>query len=366
MKINAGNERMKRKYFKWCREALGFSDSTINSIEKSILLYDDFSKNANYVTFSESGATRFKKWISDRKNNGKSLSATTIYHHLRHLKNFFTWLSGQTGFKSRIRLDSVSYLTMDKKKAREALSPKSVKAPTLEYVKQLTDSIEIKTEIDRRDQALISFLLLSGMRDKAIATLPLGCFDWKTFEIRQDPKAGVDTKFGKTIISTLIQFDKGLIKYVVEWAEYLEKDKLFGLANPLFPRSKVEQIKGGLTFISKEVEPVFWKGTGSIREILKKRSTQAGLDYYYPHSFRHAAVAIAFKHCQNGEQLKAISQNLGHSNLGTTVMSYGNLDDFRVREVVSGLDFSPHEKPQISREEIDKAIRFLSEVKEKT
>jgi hypothetical protein len=47
----------------------------------------------------------------------------------------------------------------------------------LEYVRRLVDSIVVSNEIDQRDRAMISFTLLSGMRDQAIASLPLGCFD---------------------------------------------------------------------------------------------------------------------------------------------------------------------------------------------
>ncbi|MCP4582423.1 MAG: site-specific integrase [candidate division Zixibacteria bacterium] len=365
MKININNEKLKRRYIKRLREASGFSESTICSVEKAIWLYEDFARHNDYEAFSQTKAINFKKWLCERKRKGKSLSTTTIYHHLRHLKSFFSWLSGQPGYKSKINLDTVSYLTLEKKKVREALTPKAVKFPSLEYVKRLTDSIKIETEIDRRDRALIAFLLLSGMRDKAISTLPLGCFDQETLEIIQDPQKGVETKFGKLIHSTLLQFDDQLVSYVTKWHYYLLKEKLYAPTSPFFPRNKIEQIKGGLTFTSLKVEPHFWKSAGRIREILKKRSSTAGLDYYQPHSFRHAAIHIAMKNCRNAEQMKAISQNFGHQFVGTTLLTYGNLDEYQVKEVISTMSFNPSEENQNQKDEINKAIKILTEAKNK-
>jgi len=358
MPTNMKNEKAKRRYFKHLK-GIGFSDGTVGAVQKAIWLYEDFSNFADFATFSQKKAMRFKEWLAARKYRGQPTSVTTQYHHLRHLKGFFTWLSGQPGYKSRISLDNVSYLCLEKKKVREALGPRRVDFPSLEYVIQLAGSIEVETEIDRRDQALIAFLLLSGMRDKAVCTLPLGCFDPVTHEIQQDPSSGVDTKFGKPNISYLFRFDERLLNYILEWAEYLRERKLFGSADPLFPRNKVTQAEGGLTFISKDVKPVFWKGTNSVRKILKERAEVANLRYYHPHSFRHAAAYLALRNCRTGEQLKAISLNLGHEHLQTTMMTYGNLDSHQVGEVIRNMDFGSGNRDSESsmREEIENVLR---------
>ncbi len=343
---NIKNEKIKRKYLGWMRDAVGFSETSISSIEKAIWLYEDFTRNADFAEFSQRKAIGFKKWLSERKHNGNPISAVTIYYYLRHMKRFLTWLSGQPGYKSRINLDNVSYLSLDKKTVREVTSARVVEFPTLEYITRLADSIEIRTEIDQRDRAIIAFLLLSGMRDKAVATLPLGCFDTESLKITQDPKYGVDTKFGKVIPSILLKFDKRLVEYVVEWAIHLKSNKLFSDSDPLFPRSKVQQVSGGLAFISREVEPIFWKGTGSIRHILEKRAGKAGLQYYHPHTFRHAAIQLAMRRCHNAEEMRAISQNFGHEHIGTTLLTYGKLDDHRVNEVIDKIDFNPSSKEE--------------------
>ncbi len=358
MKNNVKNERIKRRFYRWLKEAKGYAESSIRGIEKAIRLYEDFAKHEDFALFNPKKAIGFKKWLEDKRTNGKALSNAAQYHYLRHLKGFFGYLSTQVGYKSKITPDSISYLSLEKKKVREAISPKNVDYPSLEYVKQLTNSIEVRNEIDRRDRALIAFLLLSCMRDKAITTLPIGCFNRAKLQIRQFARDGVETKFGKSYISCLIPFDSELVAYVIDWVEYLEKVKLFGSKSPLFPRSKREQIEGGLTFICREVEPIFWKGTGSVRQILRDRAEAAGLKYYHPHSFRHLAAYLAVKNCHNGEQLRAISQNFGHENIGTTMMTYGKLDEFRMGEVIANMDFSG-KPPDIDNAETIEKIRNL-------
>jgi len=339
MRISIKNEKIKRKYLRRLREAEGLAKTTVLCAEKAICLYEDFTRHEDYALFNLNKAVGLKKWLLKRTHKGKAISITTVHHYLHQLTRFFTWLSDRPGYKRRITADSVSYLSLDKKKVREVTAKRLVDSPSLDYVDKLADSIVIETEIDRRDQALIAFLLVSGMRDKAVATLRLGCFDRQTLKVDQDPAKGVQTKFGKSFVSVLFPFSDRLIEYVVGWAEYLERSKLFAPTDPLFPRSKVEQERGGLTFVATGIDRGFWKGTGSIRSILLKRSKKAGLPYFHPHIFRHAAIYMARKQCRNAEEIKAVSQNFGHEDVGTTMMTYGDLDQYRVIDVISGMDF---------------------------
>jgi integrase len=168
----------------------------------------------------------------------------------------------------------------------------------------------------------------------------MACFDVAEFTVNQDRRLGVKTKAGKVITTRLFPFHEKLLEYVLDWVAYLAKTKCFEPGHPLFPRTKVEQAEGGLSFVASEVEPVFWSGGNSIREILKRRSEQAGLEYYNPHAFRHAAVHVASQYCVTPEQFKAVSQNLGHEHVATTLKTYGMLDDHRVGDVLSTIDFT--------------------------
>jgi len=343
-KVNAKNERVKRSFFRWLKEADGCCDSTVNNIENAILLWQEFSKNEDFALYGSDKAIDFKKWLGKRAFREKPISLVTYHAYLRYLRKFFGWLVRETGYRSRIKPNAVDYLKTTEKEERIATQSTPRNYPSLDYVRKLVDSIEPKTEVTQRDRALISFTLLSGMRDKAIATLPLGCFDKEKLTILQNPRKGVETKFSKLIPTTLFPFDEKMVSFILGWVGCLEK-KGFGSQAPLFPRSKLDQGVDNLAFeVSSEVEPVSWQGTGRIREIFKRRSQAANLPYFPPHTFRHLAINLAFKACRNGEEIKAISQNFGHEHIATTVSVYGNYTPFRLTEIIKGLDFSGKER----------------------
>lgn len=337
---NIKNEKIKRSFFRWLREAQGLCDATINNIERAILHYQDFTKNIDFGCFNSDKAVEFKKWLRKRQYRGKPISITTYHAFLRYLRKFFSWLSFQPGYKTKIAPNDIEYLNILQKEEREATQYVPRNYPPLEYVKKLVDSIKISSEVDMRDRALISFTLLSGMRDNAIVTLPLSCFDVETLVVSQNPKKEVKTKFSNYISSMLFNFDDEMLSYVVEWAKYL-RTKGFGSQDPLFPRSKLAPGEGSLSFeVATDVEPKFWKGTGSIRAIFKSRAETAGLRYHAPHTFRHLAVDLALKFCKSGEQIKAISQSFGHKHIALTLSSYANYNPQRLADILKSLDFS--------------------------
>jgi integrase len=355
MKVNVKNEQTKRKFFRWLKEADGCCDATVSSLEKAILLYEDFTKHADFKTYDLNKAIDFKKWLIKRKYRGNTIAITTYHTYLRYLRKFFTWLSWQISYKSKITPDVVAYLKITEKEERIATQLIPRNYPPLEYVINLVNSIKTNSSIDLRDRALISFTLLSGMRDKAIVSLPLSCFDEENLLIKQNPRLGVQTKFSKYIPSILFKFDNNMLEYIKHWVKHL-KSKGFGSQDPLFPRSKPQQ-KDGLSFEpSTEVEPIFWQGTGSIREILKNRSKEASLPYYPPHTYRHLAIDLALKGCKTGEQIKAISQNFGHEHIATTLSSYANYEPDRLSEILKNIDFSGKQIKSDKLEEIKKIL----------
>ena len=338
--VNIKNEMVKRKFFKWLKEAHGRCNATVNSIEKAILIYEDFTGLADFATFNSDKAVEFKEWLKKRKNKNNPLTLTTYCTYLRYMRTFFLWLAWQPGYKSKITVDTVDYLKPLEKEKRIATQYIPRNFPLQEYVIKLAGSINARTEIDKRDRAMISFTLLSGMRDKSIVTLPLGCFDENDLAIDQNPKLGVQTKFSKHVLTILPVFDDKLLGYLIEWVKLL-KSKGYGSQDPLFPRAKADKGMDDLSFeTASEVEPFFWQGTGRIREIFKKRSQEAGLPYYPPHTFRHLAFDLAFRSCKNGEEMKAISQNFGHEHIATMLSSYANYPTQRLSEIIKSMDFS--------------------------
>ncbi len=321
------NEIVKRKFFTYLKDAQGFSDISVQCIEKALWLWDEFTGNADYGSFGEKQAVGFKEWLKNKKKNRSEtlVSLSYCYDNFRYLRTFFSWLAEQPGYKSKISPVDIHYLNLSKKEARMAIMPKPKKLPSLEDVKKVIETIQPKNEIDRRDRALLSLTLLTGARISALGSLPLESFDEKRMTIDQNPKLNVRTKFSKRIVTALMPFPyKEACDYFVDWARYLRDVKGFGPSDPLFPATKVENGRESLGYYSNgEVEPVFWKSGSSLRKIFEKRFDNAGLPYYHPHTFRHLLVKEISKLPLTEEQKKAISQNLGHEHVGTTFGTYG-------------------------------------------
>ncbi len=346
IQVNPNNEKLKHAYYKDAKNYEGFSDKTIECHKKAIYYYEDFTEHEDFKNFTGEKAIQFRESLVHRINptTGKQIALSTVYDYLRYLKAFFTWLSKQTGYKSRIKPEYIKALRLSIEQEEMAIAPSRERYPSLEQIQKVVKSIDIKTEIDMRDRALICFTLLSAMRDKAIITLPLGCFDPEILEIFQSPKYGVKTKKSKTIQSYFFQFDKEMIKIVVDWYNYLKKEKSFSIDDPFFPKNMLELLPNSKTFVSNRVSKDFWETAGSMREIFRERFDHAGVEYFPPHAFRHSAIRLARKKCKNQDDFRALSSNVGHANMGTTFSNYGKIPAYQVRDIISGMDFTTENK----------------------
>ena len=81
-------------------------------------------------------------------------------------------------------------------------------------------------------------------------------------------------------------------------------------------------------------------GAGQVRKIFPAAFRDAGLPEYNPHRIRDTLVALGSKLCRTPEQMKAWSQNLGHSDVMTTFRSYGTVAPGRQGEILKGLELS--------------------------
>lgn len=339
------NEVIKRRFFEYLRGPGGFSKKTIECYEKAIWLWEDFSHKADFAGFNTTRAEMFKNWLRNKKkaNSQENISLSYCYNTLRHLKAFFEWLSKQAGYKSKISQTAIDYLNLPKADIRIATQPKSIKFPSLEEIKNVIENIKGGSEIEMRDRALISLTFLTGARISAIITLPMRSFDREKIVIDQDPSLGVATKFSKRIVSALIPFSyKEPLDYFLKWFNYLEKQKGFGPNDPIFPATKIENGKENISYYNTgEVEPIFWKSSSSPRKIFEKRFEQAGVKYYHPHTLRHLLIKEIAKLPLTEEQKKAISQNMGHENVGTTFGSYGygKIEESKQIEIIRDIDF---------------------------
>lgn len=355
-KINVKNEKMKKLFEKYCKNTKGYDEKTINCYLKSVYAYEEFTKYECFSKYNDDKAVNFREHLVNADNK-RALS--TIYDYLRYLKVFFIWLSDQQGYKKSINKTHIEALRLSREQTEMALAPQRERYPSLEIIQAVVHTMPINNELDRRDRALISFTLLSGMRDKEIINLPIECFYPQDLEIYHTPKKIKGIKGKKTYQSYLFPFDAKMIKYILEWCDYLVKTKLYPLTAPLFPRNKVEQAENSKSFICNTFEPEFWKTTTPMTEIFKKRFEEADMEYYSPHCFRHTANRIVKTACRSTEEFQAISQNFGHQNMGTTFSNYGKLPAYQVKDIIQSLDFSSKKKNLLNDLDLQEYQDFL-------
>jgi integrase/recombinase XerD len=342
--FNPENERIKRKYFEYLKEAGQKSQATIDNVAKSILRHETVTKFADFGRFRKVDAIALKNDLAGSKNQkGEFLSKSTIFATTRDVKTFFKWLAYQAGYKSRISLLDLEYFNISEKDIKMAKAKVFKEFPTLEQIHKVISLMPSETEIQKRDRALIAFTILSGMRDRAIVSLKLKHIDLNRELINQDSRE-VKTKASKMIITYFFPVGEDIKRIVIDWINYLQENKLFPLTAPLFPRTKTKLDENN-NFTAAGVEPVHWSGANQVREIFKIAFNKAGLPYYNPHSFRNTIVNLGERRCQNPEQFKVWSQNLGHENVLTTFTSYGSVDVHRQGELIKNMILNPENKP---------------------
>ena len=172
---SADNERIKRRYLFFLKEAKRQSEQTLDQVAKALNRFEVFTKYRDFKKFHYEQAIAFKNHLAEQRNQqtGKKLSKATLNSTLANLKRFFQWLSEQPSYKSRLQYCNADYFNLSEKEMRVATARREQKAPTLEQVKHVILRMPVNTEIERRNRALIAFTLLTGARDSAIASMKL-------------------------------------------------------------------------------------------------------------------------------------------------------------------------------------------------
>lgn len=338
MIINAQNEGMKKKYAEFLESAKRLSLKTVNMKLKSLYRFDDFIRQTDYKTFNKVIARDFQSKLKQPNSQGSSLSAKTIYQSLRDVQEFLYWLSDKPGYKSRIHREDIQYLNPSKSITQMANNrPPRAYPFNLAYLKRLIVSIRGTEELDLRDKAMIATLIMTGIRAEALATLAVGCVDMDHWTIDQDPAKGVKTKFRKRIHTVILKIDSIFSQALEDWFKFLIARNV-PTSYPLFPKAELSQEQGTFSFINNKVSDRFMLGS-QVSHILKRRCSDARETYYSAHSIRHLHERVLEKVCPKTEQIKAISQNMGHEKLATTLFSYGYISDADRMEILKNLDF---------------------------
>lgn len=335
-KFNEENERIKRRYLQFLREAKRNDMATVDKAAEAILRFEHSTGYKPFKRFHIDQAVAFKNRLSQEKNarTGAPLSKATVDSTLRTVKAFFLWLAGQPGYRSRIAYADAEYFNLNAKDARIAHTARDDVYPTLEQCRHAFAQMPSATTLQRRDRALFAFLMLTGARDGAIASMRLKHVDLVEHCVYQDAR-DVKTKFAKTFTTWFFPVDGAYLQAFRDWVAYLRQEELFGPNDALFPKPKMGLIDG--SFAALGLSRDTYSNAGTLRAVIKKAFTGAGLPAYGPHSFRKTLGLLANDRCKTPEQFKAWSMNLGHENIATTLSAYCPVSQPRQGELIRAM-----------------------------
>mgnify|MGYP000176127493 CR=1 FL=1 len=332
----AANERIKRDYLIYLREAQRFSDQTIDSVAMAIARFEQYNSYKDFKRFHTQQAVGFKKKLAteNHKITGKPLSLATQRATLNILRSFFIWLASQPGYKSRFTYADADYFHLSEKDNRAAQTHTQRPFPSLEQVQHVIRSMPSSTDIEQRNRALIAFTLMTGCRDGALVSLKLHHIDLANSRVILDARE-VTTKFSKSFVTYFMPVGDDVRTIFADWVAALSTQHLWTPSDPLFPKTLVMHQDHSLRAVGLSRE--HWTTGNAVRRIFRTAFESVGLPYFHPHSFRHTLGQLGEQICRTPEEFKAWSQNVGHDHVMTTFKSYGKVSTPRQAELIRQL-----------------------------
>jgi integrase len=357
---NPYNERIKRQYFRYLKEATRYSEATVDQVAQALARFEADTAYRDFRTFHSELAVAFKRRLSGHVSpvSGLQLSKATLHATLAHLKRFFHWLAGQPGYRSRLTYSDAEYFNLTTKEMRIATARRDKPFPTLEQVRHVIAMMPANTDIERRNRALVAFTLATGARDSAIASMKLKHIDLMTEKVYQDARE-VNTKYSKSFATFLFPVGDDVLDVVTDWVRYLRREQLWGNDDPLFPATATV-VGNDRQFKAAGLKCEHWRSAAPIRAIFREAFTAAGLPYFNPHSLRSTLVQLGETLCRTPEDFKAWSQNLGHEGVLTTFRSYGAVGIRRQGEIIHSLAQLAPAEPKIAEETVIAVLRKLA------
>ncbi len=358
------NERIKRAYFTYLKEARRLSEHSIDAAAAALSRFEEYTRYRDFKSFHVQQAIAFKRKFAEQVSarTGEPLSKRTLFGTLNSAARLFPMAGGPTRLSLAPHLCRCRFLLIVGKGNADRQGESERPVPTLEQIHHVLQSMPADTDVELRNRALVAFTILTGARDGAVASMKLKHVDTAEGKVVQDARE-VNTKFSKSFITTFFPVGQEVRQIVVEWVTFLTNEKLFGPTDPLFPATQVV-LGAGHCFQAGGLSRSHWSNATPIRAIFKEAFEHAGLPYANPHSFRKTLAQLGERLCRTPEEFKAWSQNLGHEQVLTTFSSYGNLTGRRQAELIRNLGRRSETPSNV--DPIDQAMRLLEQARHRS
>ncbi|NSW92102.1 MAG: tyrosine-type recombinase/integrase [Firmicutes bacterium] len=289
------------------------SSNTITSYRRNLKQFFDWLESNNSPTcIDELHPMILRKYIAYLKGRVKHIS---IKQKIATLKSFFRFLKENTPdinlphIPKHIKKERTQIKTLSTTEIHTLLDAVSKRKKEIEHtltVKSKNTSRLHKQLLNcRRDLVILILLVGTGMRVGELTALDISDIDFGTKTITVHGKRN---KL-REVFFDIPSIESALLDYF-NWRNTLDIEH-----NALFINSKDHS----------RITP------RSIQRLLKLYLDMAGLpSEITPHSLRHSYATISI---EKGANIKAISQLLGHSHIGTTLEYYTHISKEHLRAV---------------------------------
>ena len=331
-KVNccAENERIKHQYFDKFIFRSGKNKQSLRKAISAIQDFEEFNNFQNFKLFKYENAKNFQKYLTNKYSH----SMQSAYRIIQAVQDFFLWLKERDGYK-RLDEDDILTLRLSLKDVEKSKTTKPRKIIDIEKWEEMILNIKPKDEVELRGRAIFDCLLLTGMRIDALLSLKIGDLNLDRNYVFQDSHH-VNKKFSSSDKTNLWNFKPEMRVILIDWIKLLREEHNFTDEDPLFPKIQitVNQFKFEKDGFKKE----FIKQPDEIRKELARQFENANLEYHTPHTIRHSLTNLFMGFDLTPEQLKAVSQNLSHKSLATTLNSYYQVHEFKQDQIIEELD----------------------------
>ncbi len=265
------------------------SNNTLQSYNRDIKLYGNYldAHNMNAIEGTENS---IKEYFTELKSEGKADS--TISRNLASLRSFYQYL-----YKNKIVSEDPTSHIESTKITRKP--PKILSTEQVELLLNQPKCVDLK---GYRDKAMLELVYATGIRVTELISLDLDDLDLDASSIKC-------TTHGKERIIPIGSIANSAL------TDYLNKAR----------KSMLKDEDDQALFVNVNGKRLtrqgFWK-------IIKQYKNQADIDVdITPHTLRHS---FAMHLLENGAELRAIQEMLGHSDISSTQV-YAQMEQDRIK-----------------------------------
>lgn len=284
-------EKMIHEFEHYLREQRKLSSNTVVSYKRDLKYFGQYLKDQNIDHYKDAANVDLLKYVISLKKSGKA--SATLSRNIASIRTFYGYLHNKGYIKDNPSLE------LEAPKAEKKMPA----VLTLQEVEKILSKPDTRTSIGKRDKAMIELLYATGIRVSELIAMNL---------------SDVNTTMG------YIRCSSGSKSRVIPLGTMASKavDVYLNLA-----RSQMISEDNEALFVNyygkRMTRQGFWK-------VVKRYSEEAGINKCItPHTLRHS---FAFHLVQNGADLRAVQEMLGHSDV-TTTQIYLEMSNSKIRDV---------------------------------